>query len=125
MLATLSASTTLTPPCRYPNGWGGLPATGIADTTRTAVRVPERLLGPPVSRHRRHHPLRRELRELEAEVARDAPVVLHQGFQVQTLYLLAALTDARILAHRQPQTATGPSPWRSSSTRCLPAARCS
>jgi hypothetical protein len=37
-------------------------------------------------------------------VARDAPVVLHQGLQVQTLYLLAALTDARILAHQQSRT---------------------
>jgi hypothetical protein len=27
-------------------------------------------------------------------MARDTPVVPHQGFQVQYLYLLAALTDA-------------------------------
>src|SRR5918997_6856802 len=37
MLATLSASTTLTPPCRYPNGWWCLSSTGIVATTRSGV----------------------------------------------------------------------------------------
>src|SRR5215210_307313 len=65
------------------------------------VDLPRLAHAPQVSRDAEcHRPLRRELRELRTEVARDAFVVPYRVFQVQTLYFLAAPTDPRILAHR-------------------------
>src|SRR5215210_1697612 len=96
-------------------------AAGYAGRLAVLVRyvdLPRLARAPQVSRDVEcHRPLRRELRELRTEVARDAFVVPYRVFQVQTLYFLAAPTNPRILAHRPGRTATGSSPSRSSPSR--------